>query len=55
MPFSQVLTADPLYIVHGAVNYKMNGSDRETGEAAYGVYTLEELQGAFREAYLGDR
>lgn len=40
--FSQVLIADPLYIVHGAVNYKMSGSDRETGEAAYGVYTLDE-------------
>ena len=40
--FSQVLIADPLYIVHGAVDYKMGGSDRETGEAAYGVYTLDE-------------
>lgn len=39
--FSQVLTADPLYIVHGAVDYKKGGSDGEFREGAYGIYTLD--------------
>lgn len=40
--FSRALTADPLYIVHGAVDYQSGGSDAQAQEGAYGVYTLDE-------------
>ncbi|MCM1188445.1 MAG: hypothetical protein NC541_04000 [bacterium] len=40
--FSQALTADPYYILHGYVCYQSDGSDGEAREGAYGVYTLDE-------------
>lgn len=40
--FSQVLTADPLYVAHGAVDYKKGQRDGEFREGAYGIYRLDE-------------
>lgn len=40
--FSQILTTDPFYIVHGATDYRDIGTGSHADESAYGVYTLDE-------------
>ena len=40
--FSQILTSNPFYIVHGATDYRGIGINSHVDEDAYGVYTLDE-------------